>query len=498
MGPLFQCVSSDTDDGDAEHCGSTRERKLTLVNMSNHSAADNCEEFYRQRDSRSQEYSRENNWGHRPVIIVAETDVTSSVPGQLALLALANMASRVHRRITFVLSEASATLLAPAPLATQCTTIGDAIHKTASVIDPCGQFEITNRCPEYDPSTTLTLGLGGMRRSDLRWYIGAEQAIATLSRTPTEFGMSRESTRGASLAACFGAAALFREAIGRPVAQRRVSAWNFAEGEAAAPGPDYPRPLDIGKTLMVGAGAVGAALAYWIAAWGLAEFGCDWTIADGDVVTLHNTNRGMLFLPRDSDWFGQPPLNKAELLSSFISGSTALPGWFHEQPSLSSARFDVVLALANDYGVRATISSQNHPLVWQATTGENWMSQLHRHILGVDDCVYCRTGELKVSAFKCSGVEVKDGSGESNDAALPFLSAASGLMLLCALERLARDDTSILDGPNFWSWDFESGFRFTARPSIRKCRDGCGHLWGDEVRKKINARTRWAHLSQRK
>jgi hypothetical protein len=62
------------------------------------------------------------------------------------------------------------------------------------------------------------------------------------------------------------------------------------------------------------------------------------------------------------------------------------------------------------------------------------LSQLHRHIAGIDDCVFCRAGEILPVTFGCSTSEVVNPVGQRSDAALPFLSAASGLMLATLLQ----------------------------------------------------------------
>ena len=43
-----------------------------------------------------------------------------------------------------------------------------------------------------------------------------------------------------------------------------MSAWNWAEGDDAALGPDGPIPSAQGSKLLVGAGAVAGALARWL------------------------------------------------------------------------------------------------------------------------------------------------------------------------------------------------------------------------------------------
>jgi hypothetical protein len=105
---------------------------------------------------------------------------------------------------------------------------------------------------------------------------------------------SEATVLGAALAACLAAAALFGHQHRGRVAPRRVSLWDFSEGDQAAAGPNQLGPIDVGDVLVVAAGAVGSALCYWLAE--LRVIG-RWSIVDGDWVEVHNTNRRQLLHP---------------------------------------------------------------------------------------------------------------------------------------------------------------------------------------------------------
>jgi hypothetical protein len=143
--------------------------------------------------------------------------------------------------------------------------------------------------------------------------------------------------------------------------------------------------------------------------------------------------------------------------------------------------------------VRFHLAHQNAAVALQATTGENWLSQLHRHISGADDCIACRTGEIKTPVFGCSTTVVETPAGEKSDASLPFLSAASGLMLATALQRLQAVELAATSA-NCWSWDFGSDHRMAATPSRFQCADSCSVVWSPTTRRKILSRSRWGHL----
>src|SRR5579862_6326276 len=68
---------------------------------------------------------------------------------------------------------------------------------------------------------------------------------------------------------------------------------------------------------------------------------------------------------------------------------------------------------------------------------------------------FCRPLE---STGQCSASEVLVPGESKSDAALPFLSAASGLMLATALQRLELSNFANQDR-NGWRWDFDSKHR---------------------------------------
>lgn len=336
----------------------------------------------------------------------------------------------------------------------------------------------------------MSIGLGDWIGPGFDWYVGADRAIAYLAKAAIGFSSKQSTLLGAGLASCLGAAAVFRSMIGLDTLPRRLSCWNYAEGVAAAPGPEAWQHLDVGRVLTVGAGAVAASLTFWLAAFGV---GGDWTVIDGDVVALHNINRGMVFTAADAGWPSGIVRKKAELLANFIPSVRWADKWYHES-GLADENYDVVLGLANDYDVRHLIASRNNVVTLHATTGVNWLSQLHRHITGLDDCIWCRAGEASTPAFRCSTGEVNLPGGTKSDAALPFLSAASGLMLAAALQRLQRDDLATMDR-NDWRWDFDSLHKM-ATSSFRRCREGCSRALPPRVRGQINRASRWRQLDK--
>lgn len=444
-----------------------------------------CSQFYAQRDLRTAEYVGGQPIDARSVHVAIDDKAAATPAGQLALLALANQLARVHRRITFALPSSSIPLYVGNPFSVG--TLGETLLSTVTRIDPCGEFRIGS-----PPSGAIvSIGLGDKVGDGFDWYIGADRAIAMLSKTPVGYSAVPSTLLGAALASCLGAAAVFRAVLGLESVPRSISAWNYAEEADAVAGMELLELLDVGRVLMVGAGAVAAALVYWLYAFGV---GGNWTIIDRDVLALHNTNRGMIFTAADAGWPNGIPRLKAELLASFMPGSRWAKEWYHES-KIAGEDHDVVLGLANEHEVRHWIASRNNTVTLHATTGVNWLSQLHRHIIGLDDCIWCRAGEASTPVFQCSVGNVPVPDGGRTDAALPFLSAASGLMLATALLRLQREELAVLNR-NDWRWDFGSAYKM-ASSSFRNCRAGCSRIVAAEVRQQINRNGRWRALDRK-
>lgn len=441
-----------------------------------------CPKFYSERNARTLEYVGDQLFDALPVHVAIDAKSATLPGGQVALLALTNQLARVHRRVTFDLRSSSVPLRVTNPFA--CPTLGETLLSTARAIDPCGEFSIGT--PPRERVVSIALGESVVGQFD--WYIGADRAIGKLGKSPIRFSEAPGTLRGASLASCLGAAAVFRTMMGLESVPREVSSWNYAEGTDASPGPETLERLDVGRVLMVGAGAVAASLVYWLSTFGV---GGAWTIIDRDFVLLHNINRGLIFTAADAAWPQGTPQRKAELLASLILGARWEHEWYHES-KIAEEQYDIVLGLANDYDVRHLIASRNNTVTLHATTGTNWLSQMHRHVAGLDDCIWCRAGEVSEPSFECSSTEVELPGGTKTDAALPFLSAASGLMLATALQRLQCGQLAS-QNCNDWRWDFGSSHKMVSSGS-RRCRQGCSRILPAPVRRKINEGGRWRDL----
>ena len=440
------------------------------------------ERFYRERDARTVDYL-ERDWPVGDTVSVEAGDDACLTPaGQLVLLTLVNQLMRSHREVHVSVSDPDATILVPSVCGG--ASLGDEMVKLASQIDPYGQFRVETQSGRV---SDVSIGVGEACRKGLDWYLGCDRCTAELAARPLSLGCGTSADlRGAGAAAVLGAAAAMKTVLGIQTVPRKLSVWNLREGDSADPGPPELPSMDVGRTLMIGAGAVATGVVYWLMQWGQRG---PWTIVDGDYVELHNTNRCVLFFPDDAGWLGGQARFKSACLAEYLTEVRHVEKWYDETPE-TEEEFDTVLVLANERGVRTQVSHRNDPIQFQATTSRNWVAQLHRHIVGVDGCVRCRMSEILTPKMECSeGATATPEKPQRPDAALPFLSLASGLILVSALQHLQLGEFGTCP-INRWDWDFKSAHQMDAS-GTRRCRDDCTMVLSSEARRHIASATCW-------
>ena len=449
--------------------------------------------FYQERDRRTVGYGIPSYHLELPVGLSVGRDAANSLAGQVLVLAAVNMMCRVHRRIHMDIpdSDLMITTLAGG------RTLREAAEALAQAIDPFIQL---SRHPD---EVVPTLGIGNVSAA---LHVGAEGYAAEIRQGICPISDHPATAIGAGLAACLGTASLFQMAIqSRPVL-RRVSLWRFQEGPQADAGPCLPlAPVAVGdRAVLVGAGAVGSAVLYWLRQLGVTGH---WVVVDGDLVELHNTNRSLGLLAKHAGWPeglpGGKAKNKANVGAALIAAE-AVPKWYHDWVPEMGGRPDFLIPAANDYGIRSAVSQLGLPLMIHGSTSPRWSAELHRHG-PLDDCLTCRFPPNAFPDLSCSegpaaprgnhGSERSDPAPSttvSGDTALPFLSAAAGLLVVAALHQL---ETEYLDEPvNLQRLLFESGIQRTWQVTRKQCRPNCQGRPSRGVRKTLNKGRRWAVL----
>ena len=392
-----------------------------------------------------------------PVHVVVHKEVARTEAGQVALLSLVNMLARVHNVVTIDTAEDVELVVQPM-FGVSDGSLVDSTIKLCLEANPSCRVWPSNRPV---PGST-TIGIGPVQRR-CHWHVGANRALATVRTTPVQDdSWSHPGTVwGAALAACLVASAALRSAHGLATTSTRMSAWNWAEGERAEPGPDAAFPLERSSKLLVGAGSVAGSLGHWLHYLGAAG---SWTVIDDDAVTDGNLIKGLNLRGCD---LGR---GKAELLAGQLPRSTWERCWY-DKSNLAREQFDLVLCLANERDVRAALSLRAPALILHATTGECWDVRLHRHIRNRDDCLACRTQDWRQAVLACSEVRIESDKGHRADTALPFAAGLAGLMLASALSRLESGELE-LDECNGWGVAFEGARQLSLRSKFR-CRAGC-------------------------
>lgn len=445
--------------------------------------------FYGARDVRTVQYGADIAALSRPVGVLVPIEVARTRAGQVAAFALVEMLLRVHRNVRIDAPDVS--VVCPG----RSGNLRTALAETAAAIDP---FQDVSR-PQAADEIIIVVGdepLVGERLS-LHWR-GGRGEIRVDGGVPagpdniSEVEDADAHLLGAATAATLAAAALFRLAHG---ATPRAAAVNVLErtadehaGVTSALGP-----IEVGDTVVIGAGAVAHGLGYWVRTFG--HTGA-WTIVDRDVSALHNSSRCLGMTAADAGWpLGRPTgraRNKVDSVADLI-GAATVPSWWHERPYDVGTRPDLLVVLANEQGVRTDVATLGLPLMLQATTSPDWTAELHRHIAGHDDCPGCRIPE-RPGQLSCAIGASSPGAGESSDAALPFLSAGAGLLLAAALLDLNEAGQVVAGRVNHWRLHLELGARLWQR--LPHPGGTCPHELPMAVRKRLQAKAvrRWDHL----
>lgn len=450
---------------------------------------DRRETFYRERDRRTLQYGGQRDALEHPVCIIVGSDVAGTHAGQTALLALVNLVARVHRRVHLCVPEA--TLLVPALV--PAADLRTAAVATVRAINPV--IDLTTEPPETDRDRAITIGLGREVPEDLKIHLSWAGGRGQITTSYTAGIWDPTSVFGAATAAVLGAAALFRAVHDQPIRSTQFNPVELTADDQAGT-RDHTDPIDVGAVLVIGAGAVASALAYWVRQ--LDTDGTVWDFVDADIVELHNTNRCMTMTASHAGWpDGEPtntPQTKVHATAWAVNGR-AYNQWYDQwQPGHDERSHDVVLTLANGRGVRAIVAQRGEPLLLHATTSANWTAELHRHLPDRDDCPACRLPDPTTPQMACSVGRVVPDQPDSPDAALPFLSAAAGLLLTAALASMPT--AAALAGRfNHWQLDLTLA-RPLLQPRQHPPRENCTHQLPASVRHAVHAarRRRWDHL----
>lgn len=453
-------------------------------------------DFYQERDNRTMLEVRDlARYTSRLVEIhIDPAEAQTSTVQQIALLAC-NLTSRWARRVS---------VMVPAGVSLNERLRRDGhdfleqrILAEMRSADPFGDFQIIFPDPaaqETGGEKPLRLFIGSWRNSPFNKavlteedYVVNAQGWAISGRRGgrdlrTDFVNRAEAlTPAAGLAASIGVADLFKRAVGHGrenwMPDFAWSLWSHiytndlpvkAETHLAT------NSINLGRTLLAGAGAIGSALVYLLDMMSLSGH---LTLLDRDSVELSNLNRSPLFKVSDV-LFDE---HKTEIAARFLNRHTLdlhiIKGTWHESaPRIAAEPYDVWISFTNEDGAWAEVPFQLPPVVIHGTTTSGWGFSAGRHIPRRDDCTLCRLPRPEaVFRGPCAEGEIESEIEPEPPAraSLPFLSAAAAALVLAELLKL--NSPEVVHLPNDVSADLKTGLPAVVnliRPANHNCR-GC-------------------------
>lgn len=449
-------------------------------------------EFYRLRDDRTNSCVGRAPFANAKVALSIDAQAAESLAGQVAFLLTANLTSRWCRAIR-VMAPPTAVHGLLGFVQPGAADLGELTLRTMQAADPYGDFQ----AGLPDDEAWLCVHVGAKPSIASAFRIGAKGWLAVAGDQVGDDVLLNSERHGevvaAILASCVGVAWAFRRAIGDTAlpAGVRLSIWNLRGGLAATDGPASVH-TDVGRLLLVGAGAVGSALA-WILP--LVGVRAEIAVVDGDLVEISNLNRSPLFAFTDVGMAKVDPVVAYLRRSGLRAEAVAL--WFDEAVRLQrilAVRPDVVVPAANERGVRHLMQHAVPPLQVYGTTGSDWQAFLGRHLPLVEDCLVCRFPSQVPAqpSLACATGNIATSAAEQpRDAALPFLSTAAAVLAVAELQKLALGAPL---NPNFAVLDFR-GPLHDFLVEQRSPRDRCVCRNQRKLWHRLNGNTAFAKLA---
>ncbi len=434
-------------------------------------------EFYGLRDHRTDLYDGVvPAYTERAVRVTIDRDTVQTYLGQMMLIITANLLSRWCRRVDLQVPDV--VLHARFRLS---GSVSELVLKLMRDADPFGDFSACSGGGGFDlqlhigedspasaiPTTVI---------SACGWYASVRRPAK--AKWPTRDGLNPV---GAVAAAILGGAQLFRDALGLQAVFPPALLYDAFNAKPVQ--ELVERPFEhlgtrhyLGAVLMVGAGSVGSAAAYFMDLFGLEAL---MRVVDADFVKVENFGRTPAF-GRAVYGVSKPTAIKASLVggSLFVD---PVDQWWHEIEEPTLAGYDVIIPVANEHGIRWTIQAGVPPLMVHASTGRNWNVNFGRHVPGRDDCLADRfAGFVEQAVFRCSEGKMPVSEWKIVDASLPFLSFWAGFLIATDLVRLGIEQYP--HTPNFGNYSFRKN-RFTPqlvdkgpRPDCM-CRNQASAFW---------------------
>jgi hypothetical protein len=422
-----------------------------------------------------------------PAGVSCAPDIAETFEGQAAVLTAVNLLGRSHPSV--LLRVPDVPLVQPSPFGG--ASLVDACQRIVTGIDPANRFEHVPFIPDDVPTMGLGAGSG-----PAAVYCGGGRWTAMVSPSPVETVPDRSSLIGLGLAVAQASAALFRLSVGMPVLlDSAISLWTLDRTDQPT-GPSDLAAIDLGSVWLVGAGAVGSCLAWWVNLVGVRG---PWIVIDHDVVKVLNLDRSLAFLAAHTGEFGGIQALKADVVAGLLGATSFTKAW-RDWAATDPPSPDVLFLAANEDGVRPSVAAYSHPAVLAAATSHNWTAELHRHLVLRDGCVTCRFPE-SAPVFECATGSVDEptaedaappGQAQGSDMSLPFLSASAGLLGAVGLLQLQYGHWPT-HGRNHWAVGFDPALESLSSRTWPHW-PSCGAIADVVARRVMHGGTRWSVL----
>lgn len=418
------------------------------------------ESYYQLRDDRTNRIVDNHGYGDFCVRLICNPKRLHDFNVQVQLIVAANLLARWCRRIEVGFPDAS---LAEPLKRSRVTSIHERIEMEVKQADPFGQYHIAEK-----PSTSdlYTLGVGGTPAANEAATITIHSdgwcAYADRGDTALTAKYVGNNPAAAAFAACIGVADAFKVATGLSdgprVSKVCFSLFDF-QIHSDTVLPEYPPvtdQVDLGSTQIIGLGSVGSAVVYLL---DMLDIKGDAKLIDHDTVKIENLNRSPLY------GFEDIGRNKVEAAAAWLDSSLPVIAYpllydeFVAKYGRLEGALDLILPLANEFGVRHTIENNLPPIQIYGTTTSDWGVNYHRHIPLRDDCSCCRfPRDVQPAEMVCSTAKVETPEGEHVDAALPFCSVAAAALTVADIMKLEIPGYPFT--PNFAFVDFKGELGF--------------------------------------
>jgi hypothetical protein len=377
--------------------------------------------WYRERNDRSLRYAGRVLPPERPIILKVSPQYATRYDGQVAVLVAANLLARMTPAVAFDVPDAD--IVAPLPWAG--ARLRHQLTEAAFAADPTGFFSLRGiQQGDYVLSLGPESASAAVHGSGWNAYVGAGPSRLSSSEDPNPIGPA--------FAAIIAVSRLFALQMGPMDGPHLFNALTWQTGATtAATAASFDPERQLGSLWAIGVGSVGTAVLYFLT---MLTNRFSATLFDMDFVKVQNLDRSPIFSAADA----QNRLRKIEATETYLR-SVGVQDIATEKDPLDRSRVwfareagtpDLLISAANERNVRYVIEKSLPPLQIYGTTGANWEASVIRHTPLTDPCSCCLfPPEIPQAATICAtDTVISQETGESVDAALPFLSFAAGLM----------------------------------------------------------------------